>query len=215
MLRVISRLWTRAKDKGQSSGRTGVDSKWESVFSRLRDIENGLSEMHTSLSNVQDELSEATGLLEDGKEEYLGMYRSRLGLLRQLAERLIRCEHQGYQRIARDLEEILLEEGVERFEPRPGDPVIAGKCVVDAKLETGFFPPGSVAICRTPGFNTADGEAVILEAHVYRSVLPPEAERDKIILSELPDPESSESRKVSHFLLSEAHTPVEKQKITK
>jgi len=206
MSRMVSRLLARVKEKAQSGRRTAASSRWEPVIARLQKIENGLNEMRASLSQKEDELSEVAGLLEDGKEEYLSMYRSRLGLLRQMAERLIRYEHHGYHRIARDLEEILLEEGVERFEPRPGDPILAGKCVVDAKLETGYFPADSVAMCRTPGFGTSDGEAVILEAHVFRSVHPQQAERNKIILAQTPDPESLDSQRISHFLLCEAHS---------
>lgn len=130
------------------------------------------------ISESQIKLKEAARLLDKGTVEYNQLYSSRLKLLVQVAALLIRCEDMGQLKIARALENILEDEGVERFEPMVGDPIPRSKCKV-SKIEFNGISPGLIALVSAPGFLNTDGE-VILPADVFESVLPIESEVNRI-----------------------------------
>jgi len=205
MLRGLSKLLTMRKGKG---GRySGVKpSTWGSLFASLAKSQERFTELSDAFSRMQRELGEATGLLDDGREEYLNLYASRLNVLRQVGEMIIKYGRRGYRQVGQDLEELLLLEKLERFEPAVGEPVPSGRCMVDGKLESRMLPHGSVALVSAPGFCTADGQVVALEAHVYQSVWPRGVGVDKITIGEPQDLENIESQALSHFLLLKACT---------
>ncbi len=205
MLRGLSRLL--AMRKGKEGRYSGVKpSTWGSLFASLAKSQERFAELAEAFSRMQREVGEATGLLDDGREEYLNLYVSRLNVLRQVGELIIKYERRGYRQVAQDLEELLLLEKLERFEPAVGEPVPSGKCTVDGKVESRMLPRGSVALVSDPGFCTPDGQVVALKAHVYQSVWPQGAGTDRITIDEPQDIENIESQALSHFLLLKACT---------
>jgi len=204
MLRSLSRLL--AMRKGKEGRYSGVEpSTWHSLFASLAKSQERFAELSEAFSRMQRDLEEATGLLDDGREEYLNLYTSRLNVLRQVGELIIKYEPR-YRKVAQDLEELLLLEKLERFEPAVGEPVPSGRCTVDGKLESRMLPHGSVALVSDPGFCTTDGQVVALKAHVYQSVWPRGVGTDRITIGEWQDIEDIESRVLSHFLLLKACT---------
>ena len=205
MLRGLSRLLPMRK--GKKGRYPGVKpSTWDSLFASLAKSQERFAELSEAFSRMQRELGEATGLLDSGREEYLNLYASRLNVLQQVAELVIKYERRGYRKVAQDLEELLLLENLERFEPVVGEPVPSDRCMVDGKMESRMLPHGSVALVSAPGFCTADGQVVTLKAHVYQAVWPRGAGIDKITIGELRDVEDIESQALSHFLLLKACT---------
>jgi len=193
--------------KGKKGRYPGVKpSTWDSLFASLAKSQERFAELSEAFSRMQRELGEATGLLDSGREEYLNLYASRLNVLQQVAELVIKYERRGYRKVAQDLEELLLLENLERFEPVVGEPVPSDRCMVDGKMESRMLPHGSVALVSAPGFCTADGQVVTLKAHVYQAVWPRGAGIDKITIGELRDVEDIESQALSHFLLLKACT---------
>jgi len=203
MLRGLSRLLTIRK--GQEGRYPGArPSAWDALFASLAKSQERFTELAEVLASLQGKISEATRLLDDGREEYLNLYISRLNVLRQVGEMIIKYEKKGYRQVAQDLEELLLLQKVERFEPVVGEPVPSGRCMVDGRLESRGLPDGSVALVSAPGFCTADGQMVALEAHVYQSVWPRDAGIGKVTMRETHDAENIESQALSHFLLLRA-----------
>ena len=139
-----------------------------------------LGDIARKISESQTKLKEATKFLDRGTVEYNQLYRCRFNLLVRVAESLIRYENMGQSRIARDLENILLDEGVERFEPKVGQPIPRSKCKV-SKIEFNGLSPGLVALVSAPGFLDANGE-VILPADVFESTSPNESETERIMV---------------------------------
>ena len=160
-------------------------SKFRGYGTHDRDsaIVGNLGNIERKISESQTKLKEATKLLDRGTVEYGRLYRSRFNLLTRVAELLVRYENMGQMRIARDLENILLDEGVERFEPKVGEPILRGKYKVN-KMEFNGISPGLVALVSAPGFLGADGE-VILPAEVFESILPTESETERIIVRQI------------------------------
>jgi hypothetical protein len=205
MLRSLSRLLHMRRSKmGWYSG-VGP-STWDSLFASLVKSQGRFAELAEASSHMQRKLGEATGLLDDGREEYLNLYVSRLNVLREVGELIIKYERRGYRQVAKDLEELLLLEKFERFEPAVGEAVPSGRCIVDGKVESRMLPHGSVSLVSAPGFCTAGGQVVALEAHVYQAVWPQGAGMDKIIIGESQDAEGIGAQALSHFLLLKACT---------
>lgn len=200
----LARLTIRLKRRRARPHLVG-SSIWEELFARLEESQTKYSDLGEEFTRMQERLGKATGLLDDGREEYLSLYSSRLSVLKQVGELVIKYERRGYPQLAQDLEEVLLMEKLERFEPVVGEPVPSGgRCVVDGKLESTMFPPGSVAIVSAPGFCTSDGEVVVLPAHVYQCVSQVAPAGDKITVGEFQNANCHESRALSHYLLLKA-----------
>lgn len=161
---------------------------------------DGFLGLDQSASELQGKLKEATKLLERGTTEYNRLYRSRLTLLMRLAEQLIKCEKMGLSAAARDLNTILEEEGIQRFDPEVGDLVQRDRCIV---MNSGFegIPTGLVSAVAAPGFIDA-GDAVILPARVYESLKPFESKGSGVTLYSFPHREATRwQRSVEVMLL--------------
>jgi len=152
---------------------------WADIAAQLEKMGKASREFEQSLSTEQNKLKKATALLDEAREKYLDLYQSRARLLQQLAKELIKCEEQGYSQITRELEDILLDDGVERYSPNIGE--APGKNAVKGKLETNMIPEGSVAFVRMAGFATEKGENIILPAEVYLGIKPKTIEKSVII----------------------------------
>jgi hypothetical protein len=146
----------------------------------LNDIRN----LEQEILEAQANLKKSAKLLDKGTDEYNQLYRSRYNLMLRVAELLLRCEFTGQTRIARQLENILDDEGVVRFAPEVGEPIPRNRCKV-SKIEFNGIPPGLVAVLSTPGFLQADGE-VLLPAHIFESVLPIQPKNNLVPLISIP-----------------------------
>jgi len=131
-------------------------------------MESFLTEMEDKVSQCRDSLNEAIGLLEEGASNYNNIYRARKALLLQVAELSLRHESLGQSDVVCDLEGILLDQGITRFEPKAGESAPPDKCEV-TQIETDTIEPGLVVSTSRPGYLDRNGE-VLLRARVLVSV---------------------------------------------
>ena len=123
----------------------------------------------------------AIGKLDTGVQEYNRVYHSRKSLLRRISELSIRSERMGLKGIVRELENILEDEGVVRFDPEVGESLPRDRCA-STPVPTSQFPPGLIVYVESPGYVTADGE-VILKARVGESTKKVDPASTEVILS--------------------------------
>jgi hypothetical protein len=150
------------------------------LYSKLKDAIEKADEPEKNLAIQAAKLDQAIESLNKGKQEYYNVQGHRDTVLVLIAKQIIKCERKGYAQIAQDLEEILLEVGVQRYVPQIGSPIVSGKCIAIGKMQNSSLPHGSVATVMAPGFCTSGG-IVILPSEVFRSVQPEKSSDEKVI----------------------------------